>query len=85
MQYSIYHSSVAMLWFLFYFTNGQVYYKGPLGKATPVSVTPEMERVKKNQEIISSASPLSHFVSCFRLMNNLGFLYGDYSYLTHEF
>lgn len=50
--------------------NYQVCYKEQLGKGTSVSVTPEMERVKKNQENISSASPLS-LVSfgCFTLIN----------------
>lgn len=32
----------------------QVHYKGQLGRATALSATPEMERVKKNQENISS-------------------------------
>uniref|UniRef100_A0A8C0ZGL2 Nebulin n=1 Tax=Cyanistes caeruleus TaxID=156563 RepID=A0A8C0ZGL2_CYACU len=32
----------------------QVLYKENIGKATPTPVTPEMERVKRNQEIISS-------------------------------
>jgi len=31
-----------------------VLYKENIGKATPTPVTPEMERVKRNQEIISS-------------------------------
>lgn len=38
----------AFLWLL------QVLYKENIGKATPTPVTPEMERVKRNQEIISS-------------------------------
>lgn len=38
-----------------------MYYKGQLGRATALSVTPEMERVKKNQENISSASRFLHF------------------------
>lgn len=32
----------------------QVLYKENLGRATPTPITPEMERVKRNQEQISS-------------------------------
>uniref|UniRef100_A0A670Y1R6 Nebulette n=1 Tax=Pseudonaja textilis TaxID=8673 RepID=A0A670Y1R6_PSETE len=52
--------------------NNLVCYKEQLGKGTSVSVTPEMERVKKNQEIISSASPLSLWL--FKHMSHGAFL-----------
>lgn len=35
----------------------QVLYKEELGTGTPTPVTPEMERVKRNQEQISSVFP----------------------------
>lgn len=46
-------------WYLtFFFLNAflitQVLYKENMGKGTPLPVTPEMERVKHNQENISS-------------------------------
>lgn len=41
-----------LIWLLVLYT--QILYKENLSKGTPVPVTPEMERVKRNQENFSS-------------------------------
>ena len=45
-------TALVLFWMLSYVV--QVLYKENMGKGTPLPVTPEMERIKHNQENISS-------------------------------